>query len=66
MIQGEGPRRSSLERHRSLGRIGAQKNYNLQRVNVIIFLPYIGQAKQGAKHTKNPHVQGARTQDSTT
>ena len=36
IIQGGGPRRSSLERHRSLGRIGAQKNDNLQRVNVII------------------------------
>ena len=31
----------------------------------IISLPYIGQVKQGAKHIKNPHVQGARTQDNT-
>ena len=26
---GGGPRKSSPERHRSLGRIGAQNNYNL-------------------------------------
>ena len=40
----------------------SSKNYNLQRVNVIISLPYIGKAKQGAKHTKkSPCLGGTHT-----
>ena len=44
------------KRHKSLGKIGAQIITIYKESNVIIALPYIGQAKQGAKHIKNPHV----------
>ena len=62
---GGGPCRASPERHRSLGKIGAQRITIYTERNVIISLPYIGQVKQGAKHTKNPHVKGTHTQDNT-
>ena len=45
------------------GQIRRTKNCNYKEIRFILSLPYIGQAKQGAKHIKNPHVQGARTKD---
>ena len=47
------------------GQIGAQRITIHKESNVITSLLYIGQAKQGVKHTKNPHIQGANTQNST-
>ena len=62
LIQGEGLRKSFPKRHRVTGQIRRTKNYNLQRENVIISLPYIVQAKQGAKHTKkSPRPEGTHT-----
>ena len=55
-----GPCRPSPERHRSQAD-WRSKNTITKRIMFIISLPYIGQAKHRAKHTKNPHVQGART-----
>ena len=41
-----------------MGKIGAQRITNYKKSNVIISLHYIGQLKQGAKHTKTPTFKG--------
>ena len=53
--------------HRGIGHWEecAERSKITKRVMFIISLPYTGQTKQSAKCTKNPHIQGAFTQDST-
>ena len=63
MIQGGGPRRSSPKRHNGTGQIRRQRiTITIVRIG-IIYPRYIEGGKQSTKHTNNPYVQGARTQD---
>ena len=65
-IQGGGPCRSYPQRHESLDRL-VHDELQLQRKQYSSYpCPSIRQAIQNAKNLKNPHVKGARTQDSTT
>ena len=67
LMQGGGtPQGPPQRRHRSLGRLGAQRITIRQRECSLYPYPTLGRRNTAFKHINNPHVQGACTQDKTT
>ena len=66
MHGGGTPQGPPQRRHRSLGRLGAQRITIRQRECSLYPYPTLGRRNTAFKHINNPHVQGARTQDKTT
>ena len=63
MIQGGGPWRPSLKRHRKLGKLDV-KELQLQQWECSLYTSStLRRENRAQKHINNPHVQGARTQD---
>ena len=63
MIQGRGPRRPSPKRHWTRGKLDV-KELQLQQGECSLYTSStLRRENRAQKHTNNPHVQGARTQD---